>query len=87
MRVRLRLERTICCVRQLLLSRAEKVCVAAVRVRRVELRLDSERYERKRIVCVTCSAKCSFASLVLPPLSAGNRGSLGDIRVVNAVAR
>jgi len=39
-----------------------EVGVAAVRVRRVELRLDNERYERKRRVCVTCSVKWSFAS-------------------------
>jgi len=39
-----------------------EVGVAAVRVRRVELRLDSERYESERRVCVTCSAKWSFAS-------------------------
>ena len=51
MRVTLRLEARFavcgsCCKVEL-----RKVCVAAVRVRRVELRLDSERYERKRSLC------------------------------------
>jgi len=51
MRVRLRLEARFavcgsCCKVEL-----RKVCVAAVRVRRVELRLNSERYERKRSLC------------------------------------